>query len=117
MTRQAFADALDTVTGVAGHLVQPSAPVPGQGWPQWVQTRYVSTSCGPRPDGSEWEVLVVLPVLNPTAGDALRDTIAEALGAVGTVELAEPGTLELAADWTQPAPIIRYTVEVNEGTA
>jgi hypothetical protein len=115
MSRQAIADALGTVTGVSGHLQQPPSPTAGQGWPQWVQTRYTNVpDCGPVADGTDWEVLVMLPALDPLHADALRDMIATALGTVASVETAEPDTLDLAPD-SNPAPVIRYTLQIYEG--
>jgi len=111
MTRQAIADALDTVLGVSGHLAQPPAPTAGQGWPLWVRTRYTNVpDCGPVPDGTDWEVVVILPALDPLHSDALRDMVATALGSVASVEAAEPDTLDLAADGN-PVPVVRYTLQ------
>src|SRR6187401_373913 len=115
MTRQALADALDTVLGVSGHLSQPPAPTAGQGWPLWVRTAYTNVpACGPVPDGTDWEVLVILPALDPLHVDALRDMVATALGTVAGVESAEPDTLDLGAD-SNPVPVIRYTLQTHEG--
>jgi len=116
MSRQALADALDTVLGVSGHLTQPPAPTAGQGWPLWVRTSYTNVpDCGPVPDGTDWEVVVILPALLDTAHvDALRDMVATALGSVAAVESAEPDTLDLAAE-TNPVPVIRYTLQTHEG--
>jgi hypothetical protein len=113
--RQEIAYALGTVTGVSGHLARPAAPTAGAGWPQWVQTRYTNVpDCGPVPDGTDWEVIVMLPALDPLHADALRDMVATALGTIASVETAEPDTIELTSDGN-PAPVIRYTLQIHEG--
>lgn len=112
--RQSIADALDTVTGLSGHTIQPPAPTAGQGWPEWVGTRYTNVAnCGATPDLVEWQVILMLPALDVTHGDTVRDWAAAALSTVGAVTEARPDTVPLTAD--ADAPVIRYTLTTPGG--
>lgn len=116
MSRQQIADALSTIPGVSGHPDQPPAPVPGQGWPQWQRTVYAAgAGCTAIPDTQEWDVLLLLPALDPHSGDQLRDQVAAALSTVGTVTEARPDSIPLQPD--QPStPVVRFTLTTSGGT-
>lgn len=108
--RELVAAALSTVPGVTGHPVQPASPSPGQAWPEWRRTAYTD-SCGAIPDPADWEVVLVLPALDPTAVDDLRDEVAAALSTVAETTEAVPDTVQLQADGTG-APAIRFTISI-----
>ena len=82
-TRTAIAAALNTVTGINGHVRQPSTLKPGTAWPRW--------GGGTRDDESmgffeSWQVMVVTDQGSADAADAFLDTNgADLLAALATV--------------------------------
>lgn len=92
--RQEIADALDTVPGVRGFRVRPSAASTGDGWPQWGGAR--------RPDSARgmftqvWRALIRVPGDEVAADewvDAHIDDLADALRSVGYMTECTPVNL------------------------
>jgi hypothetical protein len=74
--REAFADALDEVSGVRGYPYRPGAPRKGDAWPQWGGGE-VDPASGQILNG--WSVLVMLPQ-EERAADEWVDAHAQLIG-------------------------------------
>jgi hypothetical protein len=100
-----------TAAGVAGHEEMPATITAGQGWPEWVSTRYDETSGGCQPAITEWVVWLVLPPYNTAAeADSVRDTVAASLGAVAAVDQARPALITVTDGGGNTIPAIQYQI-------
>jgi len=113
-TRQAIVDALDTVTGVTGHLSIPDTPAAGDGWPVWESGAFRFGKLT-QPIVHTYSAFVLLPAgYTPDvvdAGDSLVEQLMHALNKVGTVDVAEP--VLVPVDNTSTMPAIRVRVAAD----
>jgi hypothetical protein len=110
VTRQEIAAQLDTLDGITGLVTPPRTPVPGLGWPEWLQTT-PSTMTG---DETTWRVHVTLPNASldatVTEADPLVAAVMDALYELGEIQTVQPETHIVQAQGAQGLPCIVTTL-------
>src|SRR4051812_28981094 len=108
-TREDIADTLSTVPGVTGYAVPPAGGQPGDAWPEWTSTRFVSMT------NFEATFDVYLILTNShlpetvNAADPMIEAVAWALATVAVVEAVEPTSIITEAHGNA-VPALRFTI-------
>jgi hypothetical protein len=111
--RDDIAAALAGVPGIDPKPHQPNSPHPGECWPRWTRTTWL-TDCSTE---QTCQVLVVLPAGSPEttamAADELRAAMFTALSEVAFIDWAEPLAMP-AQDGGATIPLLAITIRITD---